>query len=49
MLTNVQKETIITLINLYQSSNGKAIKGEDIADAINRNPGTIRNQMIYLR
>ena len=49
MLTNVQKETIITLINLYQSSNGKSIKGEDIADAINRNPGTIRNQMIYLR
>lgn len=49
MLTNVQKETLQALINLYQSSNGKSIKGSEIADAINRNPGTIRNQMISLR
>lgn len=49
MLTNVQKETLQTLINLYQSSNGKSIKGIEIADVLNRNPGTIRNQMISLR
>lgn len=49
MLTNVQKETLQTLINLYHSSNGESIKGSDIAEVINRNPGTIRNQMISLR
>ena len=49
MLTAVQKEILQTLINLYQSSNGKSIKGEDIAEVMNRNPGTIRNQMQSLR
>ena len=49
MLTSVQKEILQTLINLYQSSNGKSIKGEDIAEIMNRNPGTIRNQMQSLR
>ncbi|MBR4447383.1 CBS domain-containing protein [Methanobrevibacter sp.] len=49
MLTSVQKEILQTLINLYQSSNGKSIKGEDIAEVMNRNPGTIRNQMQSLR
>lgn len=49
MLTSVQKEILQSLINLYQSSNGKSIKGEDIADVMNRNPGTIRNQMQSLR
>ena len=49
MLTSVQKEILQTLINLYQSSNGKSIKGEDIAAVMNRNPGTIRNQMQSLR
>ena len=49
MLTFVQKETLQTLINLYQSSEGKSIKGSEIADSLNRNPGTIRNQMISLR
>lgn len=49
MLTNVQKETVQTLINLYQSSNGNSIKCEKIAEIINRSPGTIRNQMISLR
>ena len=49
MLTSVQKEILQNLINLYQSSNGKSIKGEDIADVMNRNPGTIRNQMQSLR
>ena len=45
MLTSVQKEILQTLTNLYQSSNGKSVKGEDIANIMNRNPGTIRNQM----
>ncbi|MBQ6099180.1 MAG: CBS domain-containing protein [Methanobrevibacter sp.] len=49
MLTSVQKEILQTLINLYQSSNRKSIKGEDIAEVMNRNPGTIRNQMQSLR
>ena len=49
MLTSVQKEILQTLINLYQTSNGKSIKGEDIAEVMNRNPGTIRNQMQSLR
>ena len=49
MLTSVQKEILQTLINLYQSSNGKSIKDEDIAEVMGRNPGTIRNQMQSLR
>jgi len=49
MLTSVQKEILQSLINLYQTSEGKSIKGEDIAEVMNRNPGTIRNQMQALR
>ena len=49
MLTSVQKEILQSLINLYQSSSGKSIKGEDIAEVMGRNPGTIRNQMQSLR
>ena len=49
MLTSVQKEILQSLINLYQSSDGKSIKGEDIAEVMGRNPGTIRNQMQSLR
>ena len=49
MLTSVQKEILQTLINLYQSSDGKSVKGEDIAEVMGRNPGTIRNQMQSLR
>ena len=49
MLTSVQKEIIQTIINLYRSSNGKAIKSDEIAEAMNRNPGSIRNQMQSLR
>lgn len=49
MLTSVQKEILQSLINLYQASNGKSIKGEDIAEVMGRNPGTIRNQMQSLR
>ncbi len=49
MLTSVQKEILQSLINLYRKSQGKSIKGEEIAEIMNRNPGTIRNQMQSLR
>lgn len=49
MLTSVQKEILQSLINLYRKSKGKSIKGEEIAEIMNRNPGTIRNQMQSLR
>ncbi len=49
MLTAVQKEILQTLINLYKKADGKSIKGEEIAAIMNRNPGTIRNQMQALR
>lgn len=49
MLTSVQKEILQSLINLYRKSQGKSIKGEEIAEMMNRNPGTIRNQMQSLR
>jgi hypothetical protein len=49
MLTSVQKEILQSLINLYRKSEGKSIKGEEIAGMMNRNPGTIRNQMQSLR
>jgi predicted transcriptional regulator len=49
MLTSVQKEILQSLINLYRKAKGKSIKGEEIAEIMNRNPGTIRNQMQSLR
>lgn len=49
MLTSVQKEILQSLINLYRKADGKSIKGEEIAKIMNRNPGTIRNQMQSLR
>lgn len=49
MLTSVQKEILQSLINLYRKSDAKSIKGEEIAEMMNRNPGTIRNQMQALR
>jgi predicted transcriptional regulator len=49
MLTSVQKEILQSLINLYRKADGKSIKGEEIAEVMNRNPGTIRNQMQSLR
>lgn len=47
-LTPIQKDIIIVLINL-QRQKDRAIKGEEIAELIQRNPGTIRNQMQLLR
>ena len=47
-LTPIQKEILTALINLYREKK-QAIKGEDIAEVINRNPGTVRNQMQSLK
>lgn len=47
-LTPIQKEILTALINLYRERK-QAIKGEDIAEIINRNPGTVRNQMQSLK
>lgn len=47
-LTPIQKEILTALINLYRASK-HAVKGEDIAGVIDRNPGTVRNQMQSLK
>ncbi|NOZ76817.1 MAG: CBS domain-containing protein [Euryarchaeota archaeon] len=48
-LTSVQREVLLALVDLYQRSKGSAVKGEDIAELIKKNPGTIRNLMQSLR
>lgn len=47
-LAPIQKDILTALINL-QRLNDRAIKGEEIAYLINRNPGTVRNQMQSLK
>ncbi|PXF59775.1 MAG: hypothetical protein C4B59_10760 [Candidatus Methanogaster sp.] len=47
-LTPIQTEILTTLINLYHQK-GNGVKGEEIAAVIDRNPGTVRNQMQALR
>jgi predicted transcriptional regulator len=47
-LTPSQQTILQELINLYKESES-AVKGEDIAAEVNRNPGTIRNQMQSLK
>jgi predicted transcriptional regulator len=47
-LTPSQQTILQELINLYKDSES-AVKGEDIAEEVNRNPGTIRNQMQSLK
>jgi len=47
-LTPVQTEILTTLVNLFHQK-GHAVKGVEIASAVNRNPGTVRNQMQALR
>jgi len=47
-LTPSQKAILQELINLHQKSES-AVKGEDIAEKVDRNPGTIRNQMQSLK
>ncbi len=47
-LTPSQKNILQELVNLFKESES-AVKGEDIADKVDRNPGTIRNQMQSLK
>jgi predicted transcriptional regulator len=47
-LTTSQRAILQELVNLYGESDS-AVKGEEIADEVNRNPGTIRNQMQSLK
>ena len=47
-LSLIQKDILITLISLYHR-HSHSIKGEEIADVIKRNPGTVRNQMQALK
>lgn len=47
-LTPSQKTILSALLNLYGDSDD-AVKGEDIAKEVDRNPGTIRNQMQSLK
>jgi len=47
-LSLIQKDILITLITLYHQKSS-AIKGEEIADVLKRNPGTVRNQMQALK
>ncbi len=47
-LTSSQKTILTALINLHRETED-AVKGEDIAAEVDRNPGTIRNQMQSLK
>lgn len=47
-LTPIQKEILTSLVTLYRQKK-HAVKGEEIADMISRNPGTVRNQMQSLK
>ena len=47
-LSLIQRDILITLITLYHQ-HSHSIKGEEIADRIQRNPGTVRNQMQALK
>ncbi|HJJ47906.1 MAG TPA: CBS domain-containing protein [Methanocorpusculum sp.] len=47
-LSLIQKDILITLISLYHQYS-HPIKGEEIAEIIQRNPGTVRNQMQALK
>ena len=47
-LTPVQRDILSTLINLHRQER-QAVKGEEIAELMDRHPGTIRNQMQSLK
>ena len=47
-LTASQKTILTALVDLYRSEE-EAVKGETIAEEVDRNPGTIRNQMQSLK
>jgi len=48
-LTPSQKTILTALVNLYGEESENAVKGEQIAEEVDRNPGTIRNQMQSLK
>lgn len=47
-LVPIQREILAALINLVRQRNS-AVRGEEIAKIIDRNPGTVRNQMQTLK
>jgi len=47
-LTSSQRTILSALVNLYREHES-AVKGEEIAAEVDRNPGTIRNQMQSLK
>lgn len=47
-LSLIQRDILITLISLYHK-HSQPVKGEEIAEVIRRNPGTVRNQMQALK
>lgn len=47
-LTPSQRTILSALVNLHREQED-AVKGETIAEAVDRNPGTIRNQMQSLK
>lgn len=47
-LTPIQREILMALISIYHQKR-EAVKGEGIANLIDRNPGTVRNQMQALK
>ena len=47
-LTTSQRKILRALVNLHREAE-TAVKGEDIAEEVGRNPGTIRNQMQSLK
>lgn len=47
-LTSSQKRILTSLVNLAENAD-RPVCGREIADAVNRNPGTVRNRMQSLR
>ncbi|HID43078.1 MAG TPA: HTH domain-containing protein [Archaeoglobaceae archaeon] len=47
-LNRIQYDIVRTLIRIYQQKN-TAIRADEMAKLINRNPGTVRNQMQILK
>lgn len=47
-LSSSQKRVLTSLVNLSEGCE-TAVRGKDIAEAIDRNPGTVRNRMQSLR
>jgi predicted transcriptional regulator len=47
-LSPSQRQILSALVNLH-GEHEQAVKGEQIAEEVDRNPGTIRNQMQSLK